>query len=531
MDDLILKRISSLISRHSGIHIRDQDYSSLAEKVWRRAKSLRLTSLADYHTYLLKELENGLGSLVSPTAGAVPASEWQELYSILTVNESYFFRDSNQFRLLSERLLPDIISRKQAAAGPGARPSLRIWSAGCSTGEELYSIAIALDELNFPWDQWDTLLMGTDISKAAVDSARLGLYGSWSFRQTPADLQQKYFYAHHQVHQICDRLRQRVTFQNGNLLSDLSPASGLGHIDLIVCRNVFIYLDSQAIGQIIQKFHRALGLQGYLLTGHTELYGQDTSQFTTLSFPESVVYQKQPGLKPAPPQPAQAATIPSLEQRFAKRKACGMPETGTDSERVSVPESPSALKAKNPQTGPRSRAAPFQTQAQDLEKALQEAEALLDQEAYTGAIRRAEAILKAHPRCDAARKIAARAYANTGHHEQAKHLCLQVIRRHPLSLEMHYLLAQIAEDQNDLDGAKAHLRKIIYLDASFVRAYLDLASIYEREKQIEKTQKMRGHALMLLAKLPPDARLDHYSDTTVAQWQSHLNSKVASAES
>ncbi|PSN15029.1 hypothetical protein C7293_09115 [filamentous cyanobacterium CCT1] len=525
MDDLTLKRISSLISRHSGIHIRDQDYKSLADKVWRRASSLRLTSLADYHTYLLKELEQGPGPSVIPAAVASLASEWQELYSILTVNESYFFRDSNQFKLLSERILPDIISRKQAAAGPGVKPSLRIWSAGCSTGEELYSIAIALDELNFPWDQWDTLLIGTDISKTAVDSARLGLYGSWSFRQMPAGLQQKYFYAHHQVHQICDRLRQRVTFQGGNLLSDPcpNPAIGLGNVDLIFCRNVFIYLDNQSIGQIIQKFHRALGLQGYLFTGHTELYSQDTSQFKTLCFPESVVYQKQSGPRQAPPQPAQPATNPLAEpRRFAKR-------SGTDSERVSIPESPSSLKAKSPaQTGlrPQVRVAPSQTQTHNLEKALQEAEALLDQEIYSSAIHRAEAILKAHPRCDAARKIAARAYANTGHHEQAKQLCLQVIRRHPLSIEMHYLLAQIAEDQNDLDGAKVHLRKIIYLNAGFVKAYLDLASIYEREKQLDKTQKMRSHALMLLAKLPPDARLDHYSDTTVAQWQSHLTSKA-----
>ncbi|PSR15677.1 hypothetical protein C8255_21855 [filamentous cyanobacterium CCP3] len=507
MDDLTLNRISRLISRHSGIHIRDQDYKSLADKVWRRASSLRLTSLADYHSYLLKELEQGAGSSASPVAGAGPTSEWQELYSILTVNESYFFRDSNQFKLLSERILPDIIGRKQAAAGPGAKPSLRIWSAGCSTGEELYSIAIALDELNFPWDQWNTLLIGTDLSKTAVDSARLGLYGSWSFRQMPTDLQQKYFYAHHQVHQICDRLRQRVAFQGGNLLNDPcpNPAIGLGNIDLIFCRNVFIYLDSQAIGQIVQKFHRVLGLQGYLFTGHTELYSQDTSQFKTLCFPESIVYQKQPGPRPAPPQPAQPTTKPLVESLRSR----------------------SSLKAKSlTQTGPRPQAAPPQTQAHNLEKALQEAEALLDQEVYSSAVHRAEAILKAHPRCDAARKIAARAYANTGHHEQAKHLCLQVIRHHPLSIEMHYLLAQIAEDQNDLDGAKVHLRKIIYLDADFVKAYLDLASIYEREKQLDKTQKMRSHALMLLAKLPPDARLDHYSDTTVAQWQSHLMSKA-----
>ncbi|WP_035992434.1 CheR family methyltransferase [Leptolyngbya sp. KIOST-1] len=513
MDDPNLKRISSLISRHSGIHIRDQDYSLLAEKVWRRTKCLGLSSLADYYTCLLQELEPRAGAWPGVAGLGGDRSEWQELYSILTVNESYFFRDSNQFRLLTQHLLPELIGRKQAAAGPGGRPSLRIWSAGCSTGEELYSIAIALDELNFPWDHWDTLLIGTDLSPTAVDSARLGLYGNWSFRQTPIALRQKYFAPHHQVDKICDRLRQRVIFQYGNLLQDAcpNPAQGLCAIDLIFCRNVFIYLDRQSIGQILQKFHGALGAEGYLITGHTELYSQDTSQFQTLSFPESVIYRKPSRpvpmvTQPEPPPPEPALSLPR------------------------APERPRSLAPRVTQPTARPKSRDTGLAQHDLEKALQEAEGRLRQEAYTSAIQRAEAILKAHPSCDAARKIAAHAYANTGCHEQAKNLCLQIIRRQPLSVETYYLLAQIAEDQNDLEAAKGHLRKIIYLDASFVKAYLDLASIYERENQPDKTQKIHDQALKLLAKLPPDTRLDRDSDTTVAQWQTHLSQKVGARE-
>ncbi|WP_083887007.1 CheR family methyltransferase [Nodosilinea nodulosa] len=484
MDELILRRISSLIRCNSGMHIREQDYASLAEKVRHRANSLKLTSLADYHTYLLKELEQDTGSSTGIADGMSHRSEWQELYSILTINESYFFRDSNQFKLLTEQILPEIISREQANSS--FKPRLRIWSAGCSTGEELYSIAIALDELNFPWDRWDALLIGTDISQAAIDSARQGNYSNWSFRQMPAALQQKYFSTHRQSHQICDRLQQRVVFQRGNLLNDPYPSlvSGLYDLDLILCRNVFIYLNSQAIGQIIAKFHQSLVPQGYFLSGHTELYSQDTSQFETLSFPESVVYKKQSQRELSPPIPkaAQATTI-SL---FTPQRS---PRSGRTKDLPQPSPSPKSRVASNPN--------------HNLAKVLHEAEVLLAQKAYTSAIQQAETILKTYSQCDTARKIAARAYANIGQHEQAMRLCLDVIRVQPFSIDMYYLLAQIAEEKNDLETAKSYLKKIIYLDANFVDAYLDLASIYERQEQSERSRKVHDQALTLMASLPP----------------------------
>ena len=502
MDDLILKRISDLIAAHSGLCIRPQDFQLLSDKVWLRAKALGLTTLADYHDYL-KALDPNSCALDSFRARPnlpQPRSEWQELYSILTVNESYFFRDSNQLGLLSDRLLPEIMQRKQAAAAVGAKPSLRIWSAGCSTGEELYSIAIALDQLNFPWHQWDAQLIGTDISSAAVHSARQGVYSSWSFRQTPTALRQMYFQANRQAYKICDRLQQHVVFQVGNLLQDPCPSLGPGQggLDLILCRNVFIYLDHQAIGQIVQKFHGALSPQGYLLTGHTELYGQNTSSFQVISFPETVVYQK-------PPQaalPLAAATITA-----AQRQSLASPKPSRLAPKATPPSLDDSLTA-----------------------ALEEATAFLQRNDYTSAIRAAKQLYLAHPHCTAARQIAARAYANTGCYSQAKQLCQRVIQDHPLSLDMQYLLAQIAEDENDLETAKEHLRKIIYLDPDFVKAHIDLASIYDRARQPEKAKTTREYALTLLAKLPPNNVLDDHSEATVAQWQAHLKQQVAGGD-
>lgn len=520
MDDaLILKQISHLITTHSGIQVRDQDYKTLSEKLWRRAKALGISTLNGYYQRLVQEMNNVNGSTLFSDNGP---SEWQELYAILTINESYFFRDKNQYQLLRENLLPDLIERRlREAEIQKSQPRLRIWSAGCSTGEELYSIAIVLDELKLPWHQWDVLLIGTDLSKNAVDSARKGLYGNWSFRQVPVAIQQQYFHPHHQLFKISDILRQRVTFQYGNLLQDPFPnqASRIYDMDLILCRNVFIYLDERAISKIIHKFHQSLISGGYLITGHTELYAQDTTQFHLINFPESIVYRKHP---PTP-------TGHTAHTALPRRATPSHPTIRPAAVRPVISSPPLAKSTPRPSSKPaatKGTARPWKplTAGLDsaLDTALQEAETLLKQEAYPRAIERAEKIFRDYPHCEVAYKIAAHAYANMGSYEQAKQLCQQVLQRQPMNVEVYYLLAQIAEDQNELDVTKEYLRKVIYLDHSFVKAYLDLANIYERERQPEKTQKMRSHALEILAKLPPDTILDTHSGTTAGQWKEYL---------
>jgi chemotaxis protein methyltransferase CheR len=540
MEDLILKRIGGLIAAHSGIQVREQDYRNLSDKLWKRIKILGLQSLEDYYTLLWQELEAGVDAVLKPDGAngvTFKRTEWEELYSIVTINESYFFRDKNQFQLLANKLLPEIIQHKQSLSqlktgetesNYGARkPSLRIWSAGCSTGEELYSIAMMLEELNFPWQQWDTLLIGTDISKTAIEAAQKGMYSQWSFRQIPATLRNQYFHNHHHLFQINDSIRQKVKFVHGNLLKDIFPKSGgdLDNIDLILCRNVFIYLDSHAIGKIIHKFYDTLSHQGYLITGHTELYSQDTSQFQVISFPESVIYRRRnwSGIMPsalAPKVSTSKVQLPSVTPTKALLvEKIPLEDTNIRSTASTSARAVANLSKVSHQTSIKS--------SDQLTTALQEAERLLQQKANENAILKAEKIFAAYPQCDAAVKIAAHACANLGRYDEAKSLCQRVIQRHPLSVDMYYLLAQIAEEQNESEITKNYLRKIIYLDPNFVKAYLDLAGIYEREKQPDKTKKMQAYALTLLDKLPADTVLDAHTGTTVAEWKNHLNRQTS----
>lgn len=524
MDELILKRIAGLITANSGIRIRDQDHSSFAAKLWKRAKLRGITSLQDYHTLLVNELASR-PSLEQSQVGLVGAAtrrqsselEWQALFTELTVNESYFFRDQNQFRLLANNILPDLIRRKQhqweQRGGQGSsKPRLRIWSAGCSTGEELYSIAIVLNELNFPWTQWDTLLIGTDISLAALTTAQQGIYGGWSFRQIEAQIQQKYFHLHHQSLKIRADIRQRVTFQYSNLFTEIFPAPShlLQEMDLILCRNVFIYFDQAAIAHILHKFHHTLTHQGCLMTGHTELYGQDIHPFQIKNYPESLVYQRRDlaadGTK---------VTLPSLTGAGSISSSSGQSTTA-----ALIPHRPVAPVLVAPITADRPGS------PADHPTVLATARDCLDQQNYPEAIRLVNQIATNHPHSFEAWTIAAQAYANIGNYDRAREFCTLALSRQPLSVDLHYLLAQIAEEENQMEQAKDYLRRVIYLEPSAVRAYLDLASIYRCENRPDQVEKMQRLALKTLQILPPNQILDKQTGITVFDLRQHLEKQL-----
>ncbi|WP_448561553.1 CheR family methyltransferase, partial [Trichothermofontia sp.] len=289
MRDVLLQQFVSLISETTGLQIRPQDRDLFAQKLQKRLQAVgKLTPEAYYH--LLSENRKNTGH-----------AEWRELLTLLTTTESYFFRDQGQFSLLRETLLPDLLDRKRTlGTQPGGnldtKPSIRIWSAGCSTGEEAYSLAILLHEMIANWEDWHITILGTDINQNTLITAQRGIYSDWSFRHTDMHLRQTYFRPHRDGWEILPEIRRLVTFRYGNLVQDPfpSPHLGLYDFDLILCRNVFIYFDADAIQRVLHKFYATLLPNGYLITGHTELYGQQLSPFRVRSFPQSILYQRSP---------------------------------------------------------------------------------------------------------------------------------------------------------------------------------------------------------------------------------------------
>ncbi|RZM81798.1 CheR family methyltransferase [Leptolyngbya iicbica] len=536
MESLSLQRIAGLITANVGLRMRETDLPHLAEVLRQRMKACGCRDLDGYYDLLVRERSSPAwrSPTIDPMGNSVlSSSEWHYLLTQLTVNESYFFRYRNQFQLIAQRLLPELLARKQQqhrATGGNGRPRLRIWSAGCSTGEELYSIAIALAELNFAWAAWDTLLIGTDISMKALTTAQQGLYGNWSFRQTDPTLQQKYFRPQRQLFRIREDLHQRVTFQYSNLVQahDVATSALLQDIDLILCRNVFIYFDEQAIARTLAKFHHSLACEGYLITGHTELYGQDVSQFQLQVFPESLVYQRPSavpsaavtsmGLSPGQtavgnePASVQAASLPS---------SCSLKTVRAEKVYPPSSQAPRSSVATQP-------ASPSETiSGLTLEAAIAAAKTSLFNKLYAQAIIQAQQICAQMPHRFEGHAILARAYANMGQHLQAKDACKQALSLQPLNLELHYLLAQIAEEEGDLDLAREHLRRIIYIDNYEFQAYLDLASLYQQERRIDQVIKMEQLALKTLNLLPEKTIVDSTTGATVGDWRQYLETKLA----
>lgn len=212
--------------------------------------------------------------------------ELQLLTNLMTVNETYFFREEYQFECLVRSILPEIVRHKQ----PGQ--TLRIWSIPSSSGEEPYSIAIYISEFWPDIVKWDVELLSSDIDTEILRKARRGKYGPRSVQNIPLHLLSRYF--KHEAdgdYQICDDLRSAVEFTRVNL-NDAAETRSYRGFDVIFCRNLLIYFDDLSRSKAAEAFFDALNPGGFICLGHSESMSRITSLFRVRKFPEAIVYQK-----------------------------------------------------------------------------------------------------------------------------------------------------------------------------------------------------------------------------------------------
>jgi chemotaxis protein methyltransferase CheR len=241
----------------------------LAARLRRRIDTLSLRSYLEYYQYLV----------YSPKEAR--DRELLELTEVLANHETYFYRESYQLDLLYQSLWPELKPK---------RP-VRILSAGCSTGEEAYSLQIAATE-NFVPDI-DVNVMGIELCRSSVETAQRGLYRPYSFRFTQPGFQEKYFTpsAEPNTWEILQSLREKVSFRQMNLIDSLE-VEGLGQFDVIFCRNVLIYFDDVTLARVAKTFWRLLGHRGYLFLGHSETLLGRGLPFEAVRIGQYIVYRK-----------------------------------------------------------------------------------------------------------------------------------------------------------------------------------------------------------------------------------------------
>jgi len=216
--------------------------------------------------------------------GPDAAREYDEIVERITTNETFFFREPYQLKAFTDEVLPLMLE------GHRRDQPIRIWSAGCSSGEEPYTIAMLIDELALGLNR-SFEIFANDISRKVLRTAREGLYRDSSFRVTEARYRARYFVREGPAHRLRDEIRHRVTFGHLNLMDDASIGL-IANVDLIFCRNVIIYFDARSRARLLAAFHRKLRPGGYLLLGHSESLINSTTDFELCPLKNDMVYRK-----------------------------------------------------------------------------------------------------------------------------------------------------------------------------------------------------------------------------------------------
>jgi chemotaxis protein methyltransferase CheR len=270
LPDDVFRLLRDEIYKRSGMWFNDSSKYLLQKRLSPRARELNFDSFQKYFYFLQYD----------PRADA----EFDQIFDLVTTNETYFFREPAQLQAFTEEIVPDLLSRKTIK-------KIRIWSAGCSSGEEPYSLAMLLQEAGW-FDHAAFEIFASDLNQLVLGKARKGLYRESAFRSTSPAMREKYFVREAEGSwRIRDEIRNRVSFGRVNLY-DEPRVSLLGHLDVIFCRNVIIYFDDSSKRIVVNNFYNRLIEGGYLLLGHSESLISLSTQFKLRHLKNDMVYQK-----------------------------------------------------------------------------------------------------------------------------------------------------------------------------------------------------------------------------------------------
>lgn len=262
--------LRDLVNRHCGIVLTAEQRPVIERRLRERLSIHGLHSFGEYYQLLR-----------SPDRGH---DELDDAIDLVTINETYFYREDYQLSSLQNEIIPML--RKS----PMTRSGISIWSAGCSTGEEVYSVAMIASEAGLIGGT-DVRVFGSDISRRCIAHARRGLYGPAAFRSLPSYLKRKYFLERPDGLHVTEELRTWCHFGQLNLL-DPAKASVVGRADVILCRNVLIYFDDISRRKVIEMFYERLSPGGFLLLGHSESLLNVTTAFELVHLRDDLVYRK-----------------------------------------------------------------------------------------------------------------------------------------------------------------------------------------------------------------------------------------------
>jgi chemotaxis protein methyltransferase CheR len=448
----LLSQLSETVAAQTGLHFPQERWPDLERGLGSAARVLGFPTLEAFATSLLATPLDRKG--VEVVAGE------------LTVGETYFFREKRSLEIFSEQLLPEIARTRR-----GAARHLRLWSAGCCSGEEPYTLAILLDRFLPDLAEWRVTILGTDINPRFLHKAAGGIYNEWSFRDAPPWLKTDYFKpVGKKLYEIIPRIKNKVTFAYLNLAEDAYPslATNTNAMDFIFCRNVMMYFNAERTKKVVHQFRNALVDQGWLVVSLTETSSELFRELETVPFPQGTFYRKSD-------KPSEISKI-TQTTKWELKAIEPAPV-------IEFPPHVSTARDESPLPAPPSF----------YEKAL----VLFEQGKYSAAAE----ILKTDSTPKSAKNAAllSRIYANLGDLTQAMAMTDQALALDKLDAGVHYLRAVIFEEQGAKEEALSALKKTLYLDPHFVLAHFALGNAALRRKHFPEAERHFVNVLNLLA--------------------------------
>jgi chemotaxis protein methyltransferase CheR len=488
-----LALFAKFITRAMGLHFSQERLFELDQKMAALAKEQGYSDAEKYQLWLM--------------SAPLSREQLETLARALTIGETYFLRDPRSYQVLEQELLPGLLARRR-----GEDLSLRVWSAGCSSGEEPYTLALLLSRAIPDLSNWNISLVATDINPQALERGRQGIYSQWSFRNAPAWLMDYFSKTVDGRFEITPRIRTMVRFDYLNLAdsSALAQCAGTDFLDVIFCRNVMLYFDPIQIERTVELFHGALREGGWLFVGPTEVDPRFTKGFTCLRFPGAFVLRKgvekkrgaasacridadgcyaaaQPrgGAGTCAPDEARAGAMDPATHRNSSSKDRPDRVTGRQS----------AASGPDPDSSDRTR-----SEAPDHHA---EALALYQTGSYAEAADRVRSALLSGPLPAETLILGARSLANLGRFPEAREFCEHAIAADRLSAQSHYLLSIILEQQGEVAAAANVLKKVLFIDQDYLLAYFALGNLSRQAGDALESERNFSNALQLLERRDP----------------------------
>jgi len=443
------EKITTIIREKSGIKLEPRDYKRIGCLVKERLKKLKVGALGEYVEHLRSDRA---------------IAEIEALTNDITISETYFFRDAGQCDALRDYILPSLIKSKK-------EKKIRIWSAGCSTGEEAYTSAIILNQVISDRRQWDIEIIGTDINRRSIDEARNGVYSKYSFRGLNEEIIDRHFSKTPKGMSVNDSMRSMVKFDVFNLKLDqgsVFPDRYRG-FDVIFCRNVLIYLESKVTDNILKGFSNSLLPQGYLILGHSEAALIPKRIFRPIRTNDTFLYMLH---------------TEATAQKLKPEKTGGLPPTTRSFQPINhKPKSETHYSASQPVN-----------QSAIYHKAL----TLYFQEKYSKAEEELENLLTFDNVSVEGLLLASLIRVNMGKFKEAISLVKKIQQKDEFLPDAHFVYGLIFENEGNYEQATRAYQAALFLKSNFFLSYFRLGHLYHKEEKRSYSVRAFKSALNLI---------------------------------